>query len=178
MLKGSHQTKEAKRKISEHSSFFWLGKKLSKEHREKLSKSHKGKLMPWTGKPRTEEHKRHLSESLKGRKPSSTAWKKGYQAPKEVRLKAADANKGEKNIHWKGDNVGYHALHDWVRRYKGTPNKCSNCGTTKAKRYEWANISGKYKRKIDDWIRLCRSCHVRQDNIAKKCWITRRGGIC
>ena len=149
----------------------WKGTEAQKRYWQSL----KGKFMPWTGKQRTEEHKKHLSEALKGRKPSFTAWKKGYQASKGTRIKAAEANRGDKNIHWKGDNVGYRALHDWVYRYKGKPNRCSKCGTTTARNFEWANISGLYKRELNAWTRLCRSCHVRQDNIAKKCWITRRG---
>lgn len=68
---------------------------------------------------------------------------------------------GPKNVNWKGGKVGYDALHDWVERKLGKPHKCENCGRTdlKHRQYHWANISGKYKRKISDWIRLCVRCH-------------------
>ena len=64
---------------------------------------------------------------------------------------------------WKGDNVGKGALHDWVVRHLGKPQKCAKCGTTKSKQYDWANISRKYKRDLRDWIRLCKKCHIRFD---------------
>lgn len=64
---------------------------------------------------------------------------------------------------WKGDEVGYFALHAWVRRKRGTPSKCEHCGTMTAKRFEWANISREYLRDLEDWVRLCKSCHILYD---------------
>src|SRR3990167_1845893 len=55
---------------------------------------------------------------------------------------------------FKKDNPGYDALHEWVERWAGKPRKCDNCGTTEAKRFDWANKSGKYLRDLTDWIRL------------------------
>lgn len=69
----------------------------------------------------------------------------------------------EKNKNWKGDKVGYHGLHIWVAKHLGKPNKCEDCGTTKAKRFEWANISKNYRRDLTDWKRLCTKCHVKFD---------------
>jgi hypothetical protein len=66
------------------------------------------------------------------------------------------------------EEPGYHALHAWVKRYKGSPEKCSNCG--EMGRYNgakwtihWANIDGKYRRDISDYIALCVLCHARYD---------------
>jgi hypothetical protein len=70
---------------------------------------------------------------------------------------------GEKNWNWKGDKVSYQALHSWVRRHKGTPHECEKCGTTEPRKYEWANISGEYKRDLSDWIRVCTKCHRKMD---------------
>lgn len=77
-------------------------------------------------------------------------------------------NIGAKNNKWAGDKVGYFALHDWVSRVLGRPKQCENCGTTKHTRYEWANISGEYKRDTSDWARLCKMCHFLIDDIARK----------
>jgi len=41
---------------------------------------------------------------------------------------------------------------------------CSMCETTKAKRFEWANVTGDYSN-VYDYIRLCKSCHNRFDNV-------------
>lgn len=69
---------------------------------------------------------------------------------------------GPKNILWKGDSVGYHALHKWVGRTLGRAVKCSFCGKQKG-RIEWANKSHEYKRKSSDWIQLCKKCHFNYD---------------
>jgi hypothetical protein len=83
-------------------------------------------------------------------------WNKGIKMPQYT---------GKKHWLWKGDKVGYLALHAWVARHLGTPSKCERCGTTKKRRYEWANKSRKYKRDISDWERLCVPCH-RKDTYA------------
>lgn len=64
---------------------------------------------------------------------------------------------------WKGGNVGKGGLHNWVQKHKGKPRKCEHCHTTKAKQYDWANISQEYKRDVNDFKRLCRSCHAKFD---------------
>ena len=70
---------------------------------------------------------------------------------------------GEQSSNWKGDKVGYSGIHIWMRTHYGTPRLCDKCGTTDAGRFDWANISGQYKRDRSDWTRLCRGCHMRQD---------------
>ena len=69
----------------------------------------------------------------------------------------------EKCHNWKGDKTGYGGMHDWVRKWKGNANNCENCGRTDRKRYEWANIDHQYKRILDDYISLCKSCHLEYD---------------
>ncbi len=70
---------------------------------------------------------------------------------------------GKEHFNWKGNKVSYPALHAWVTRHKGSPQKCEHCGTTEQRKYEWANVSGKYKRELSDWIRLCTKCHRQFD---------------
>lgn len=67
---------------------------------------------------------------------------------------------------WKGDDVGYVALHSWVARRLGKPMTCQNCDDTSRsnRSYQWANLSHKYKRDLSDWARLCASCHKLYDN--------------
>lgn len=69
---------------------------------------------------------------------------------------------GENSYQWKGDNAGYSALHKWIIRYLGQPTVCKFCGKISL-RLHWANKSGKYKRDLSDWIRLCSKCHWKHD---------------
>lgn len=70
-------------------------------------------------------------------------------------------NLNEKNGMWKGNNVGYCAVHIWIKNHKSKPKYCENCN--KKEPYDLANISGKYKRDINDYRWLCRSCHMKED---------------
>ena len=72
-------------------------------------------------------------------------------------------NKDSENPMWKGDKVKYVGLHMWIARKLGQPQNCEHCKTTELRRYEWANKSGKYKRELTDWIRLCVPCHKKYD---------------
>jgi hypothetical protein len=112
--------------------------------------------MPRKKRKLSEEHKRKISQALKGKTPKnfSEFQKKGLAATRKLT--------GEKSHNWKGSNVGYGALHQWVRKELGKPSKCERCGSTEAKRYEWANISLESKRDLSDWERLCVSCHRKE----------------
>ncbi len=70
------------------------------------------------------------------------------------------AQTGEKHHSWKGENVGYSGIHRWVRRHKIKTGKCSLCLKNNIKT-DWANISGKYKRDLNDFIEACRSCNMK-----------------
>ena len=71
----------------------------------------------------------------------------------------------EKNCNWKGNDVGYRALHRWIEQKLGKPNFCEDCrnGKLKPRQYQWANISHKYKRDLNDYKRLCAKCHAKFD---------------
>ena len=116
----------------------------------------------------------------KGKKGSQIAWDKGLKGVQVA------WNKGIKGIHlspntefkkgqfveenhpnWKGDKVGYFALHDWVYRHKGKPTKCEHCAEPRIK-FQWANKSHKYIRNLDDWISLCIKCHRKHDGFSLK----------
>lgn len=77
---------------------------------------------------------------------------------------------GDKNSIWKGDKVGYRVLHLWVERYLGKPRFCEECRSSnlKPRQYQWANISKKYKRDLNDWIRLCTKCHTDFDKDTRR----------
>jgi len=74
---------------------------------------------------------------------------------------------GKNNWNWKGEKSSYTAKHQWIRRKYGQPQECEICGTTENRMYHWANISGQYKHKKSDWMRLCVPCHKKYDNEKK-----------
>jgi hypothetical protein len=109
---------------------------------------------------------------IKKRKPSDyRAWNKGLglsdprvremaRKSKASRIKKG-STRGSKHYNWKGAKVSYKALHAWIRRHKGSPEKCFFCGGRD--RLEWANISGEYKRDLTDYLSCCRDCHIKFD---------------
>jgi len=60
---------------------------------------------------------------------------------------------GKDNHMWKGDDVGYKALHWWVRKKIKKPDKCVRCERNKS--HDLAN-KGVYSRDLDQWEWLCR----------------------
>lgn len=63
---------------------------------------------------------------------------------------------------WKGDDAGYMAIHQWLRRNMGKASQCISCLSTK--NIQWASKSHGCKRDLRDWIQLCVKCHTKYDN--------------
>lgn len=70
-------------------------------------------------------------------------------------------NLGESNGSWKGDKVGYTALHNFVKRHKEKSTHCDICHNDI--KLELANKDGRYLRDLNNWLWLCRSCHRKHD---------------
>jgi len=79
----------------------------------------------------------------------------------ESRRRASESKMGSKNPNWKGKKIGYWGVHSFVKRKFKRPKKCEICGVTE--NLDWANKNGKYLRNREDWICLCRSCHMKYD---------------
>ena len=103
---------------------------------------------------------------------------RGYWHSEKTKRKIGLANRGkqinvgENNPLWKGENVGYYALHQWVRFRLPKPERCPMCNASapaNAKRWlDLANISQEYKRDLTDWEWLCRKCHMTKDGRLEK----------
>lgn len=77
---------------------------------------------------------------------------------------------GQNHHFWKGENVSYVDLHKWIERERGIPIICDKCGkkVMERRKIQWANISGKYKRDIKDYMALCGKCHFKYDRQDKR----------
>ena len=85
----------------------------------------------------TEEHKKNISKSLIGNQRS-----------------------------WKGDDVGYNAIHIRIRKHKPKPECCEICG--KSNKLELSCKDHKYSRNPEDYQYICRKCHRLFDKCMKK----------
>jgi len=91
-------------------------------------------------------------------------WNKGIKRPykpcflrRGIRVSPATEFKYKNGSGW---NV---VLHNWVKKNLGKPNKCDICGTEENRVYHWSNISGGYKKDLNDWQRCCVPCHKNYD---------------
>lgn len=106
-------------------------------------------------------------------KPNSGSFKKG-RIPWN---KGKSLPKGEKANNWKGDDISYIGIHAWLRRTYGKAAKCENpkCEAEDVKRFEWALKKGfEYERKRENFIQLCKSCHVEYDDVLRRGWKTKK----
>jgi hypothetical protein len=100
---------------------------------------------------------------------------KGYKLSAETKARIGAASRGRTHssesrakmgrsdsLHprW-SDNPSYEALHKRIRKRKSKTGICERCG--RSIKTEFANISGKYMDDINDFIELCKLCHVRFD---------------
>jgi hypothetical protein len=123
---------------------------------------------PLTRSPSKVWRKNYCSRACYGQNPSDEFLKGGEkfrygnkQNPPSHYKKLAILLSNDNHPSWKGSSVSYRGLHQWVRRKKGKPMKCSHCGkeSKTPKVIQWANIDGTYRRHLDDFIPLCASCH-------------------
>lgn len=85
----------------------------------------------------------------------------------QARVAAKRDQRGDKNSYWKGDDAGIPALHKRIKKLRGQPQLCEVCGRSgPGGYYEWANLTGNY-RDMDDYRRMCKSCHFRYDEKIK-----------
>ena len=85
----------------------------------------------------------------------------GKHHSEDFKKKMSIERKGKNNPNWKGNNVQYTALHDWIRDNKHRIIICEKCKIHPS--LDLANINHLYRRNIYEYIWLCRSCHMKYD---------------
>lgn len=106
--------------------------------------------------------KKYCSRTCAGRTQIGVHRKMSATAKERIRRSKI----GARNPMWKGNAVGYGALHDWGRKWKPRPALCEHC--QRVPPHDLANLSGKYLRNVSDWAYLCRRCHMIQDGRLKR----------
>lgn len=107
---------------------------------------------------------RHKSEETKKRISLGNIGKHselGIKRSEVARLNISLGKIGNKNPMWKGDKVGYHSLHIWIRCRLLKPELCEVCNIKPS--IDLANVTGIYNRDFTNWKYLCRSCHMKSD---------------
>lgn len=116
----------------------------------------------------TEIKRRRVSDTYFCDPACRSVFLKGRHISEATQFKAGfKQGTNNRNPNWKGEEAGKQAIHGWLNRHFGKPQECEKCLSTSAKRYDWANVSGDYRRDRTDFLRLCRSCHMKMD----KNWI-------
>lgn len=156
-------------------------KKFSDETRRRMSESAKARCTPeWrkrmaanaTALPRDEVKRLYDAGHTQNEiadifnTTQKVVWKFMKREGIKARVPAKRDQRGEKNSNWAGDEATYSAFHFRVELVRGKPCLCSVCGETEG-RFEWANLTGKYEN-VNDYVRLCVSCHRRYDAKRRK----------
>ena len=108
--------------------------------------------MTMKGKKHSEETKIKMSENN---------WNKGKHLSEITKEKMSLSAKGERNHQWKGDDISFKGLHNWLLANKEKIGICSDCG--KETRTDWSSNNHEYTRDFNEYIERCRSCHMRYD---------------
>lgn len=101
---------------------------------------------------------------------SSPALGKKWQLTQQTKYRMSLAKRGPtypvkstRDVHRISEK--YYASHIWMYRTFGRPDTCEHCEKSglEGRAIHWANKSGEYLQKREDWSRLCRACHVAYD---------------
>ena len=131
------------------------GWKLSKKTKEKISKYQKDRKKP----KRTIQHCENISLAKKGKPRSGNP--ENWKHSKKAKMKMSEAKQDEKHWNWKGNKAKPSAIHFWIYKKKGkAENYICKCGK---QAQDWSNRDHLYKRNLDDYIALCKSCHMKFD---------------
>lgn len=124
----------------------------SAETRKKISETLKRKYA---------DGSRQVGKGMSGQTHSAETRDK-MRASAQLRMKNnPDTRPWLHNIGRIKQGARYEAIHAWVNKYVIEKVACEFCGSKE--NLDAANKSGEYRRDADDWMVLCRSCHMRHD---------------
>lgn len=101
----------------------------------------------------------HYSQEYRKKHPD---YNKNWEMKnKEKRRKQKEERSNKYNLSFED----YKYIHQWVGRHKPKPDVCQICNSKPPE--ELSNLSGEYKKEINDYWYLCRECHQLFDRINK-----------
>lgn len=124
----------------------------SDETRAKLAAALRGREL-------SAEHRRNIAKGIREAGPR--------EFTPEGRTRFRQATGGENHYGWKGESASYNSQHHWIRYHRERMNECAECGRSTVAT-EWANISGEYRRDLDDYRELCIPCHKAEHKRKRK----------
>jgi hypothetical protein len=67
------------------------------------------------------------------------------------------------------EELKYGGVHNRIRNKLGNPRYCEICkkSNLSLRQYHWSNKNHKYSLRVEDWQRVCASCHKKYDNKLK-----------
>jgi hypothetical protein len=129
------------------------------EYRAKLSAAGKGRTL-------SAGHREKIAARMRGNR--NGAGSAGQIRTPEACQRMSSARRAGSEA--RNPGLSYTAVRKRLRKERGTPSRCEHCGTTTAKKFEWAFASDghgnggfPFSTDLTDYIRLCTSCHVRFD---------------
>ena len=129
--------------------------------RKAMSERMRGRIM-------SPERRRKISLAMQGRVLSPETRQKISEAQSQ---RGREGTRGEKAWNWKEEDVGYSALHRWVRKNFAKTGICQeydrNVGSKTQAGTHWACIGHEYTRKREAWRELCPRCHRAFDALEK-----------
>lgn len=126
---------------------------LKRTQKSFCSRSCRNKTITTKGQKKTEEHKQKIGAAIKGNKRPDLSHRNKTDNP---------TKRGSEHDRWQGDDVGYIALHQWLRRNHTFPESCEKCGSKNS--LHISNKTNVYNRDRENWWILCASCHKKYDN--------------
>lgn len=124
--------------------------------------------------PEIREKMRVAQESYLAEHPHQRAGKRHNEETK-AKISVAKSGRrtslrGENHYGWKGDDAGYMACHNWLRRTYPRLGVCEDCdakvGTSKGSGTQYAyigNLERGYERDREKYRQLCVPCHRKFD---------------
>jgi hypothetical protein len=118
------------------------------------------KLAMRKGETMTPEQRAKIGAANRGN--SYGAGNLGMKRTPEARARMSAARRAGTEVR---GPLSYGAVHKRLAKDRGTPALCEHCGTTTARKFEWAYAGeghelGEWSTNLDDYIRLCTKCHV------------------